>query len=611
MPPAENPNELDAELAFIQKKIAEGVAKARKELDEQKARELHASEEAHQRHTAEVVAKAQRDRDLEWERRSAQAEEKSHREVEQAVARARADASVETDRRVQEAISRQETELTQKFRDELEKRNDALKTQLLQAYEKREQDLKTQLGLDKKAFEDEARRASDRELARDRRDLEETHQAKTRKREEELKEQLAEAVKAREAELRRNLEVELRQREAEMQSRLEEKQRQRLTELEAEAEKKGAQQLTIERSRLETELARKSEATEARLSQESKSHLTEAETRLKEKFTVDLEHERKRIETDFQTRIFRRGRYAQLARRLKGPMFPFSAVVGQDKAKRALLLTAIDPSLGGVVLWGPEGNAKFNLLLAFAQVLEPVHEKLKIPADTYRKWNDEERFLTGRIHFGKETGAYLVDTVLQTAALSLPRPGVKQGAAQSSHSLPPAVLGGLKDEDEEAYHLLSGMTLHVEVSSPSTVEERLEVIRRNLEFRKNPETFRQQYVREEEEIRTNLVKARDRMHGVNLPTKVMTLIARMTLLDHQSANLDVLMEQLARTNAAFEGRTQVESADVMEAADLALLHRMTSREMAELERGLGGQAGSGSSEGGPGGSGARPAPNAR
>ncbi|MDE1834995.1 MAG: hypothetical protein KGJ23_00095 [Euryarchaeota archaeon] len=592
----ESTNELDAELAFIQKKIADGVAKARKELEDAKVLELRELATANERRIAESVGKAQRDRDLEWERRWGQNEEKAQRELERALAEAKADAAADAERKVQEALTRQETELTQKFRDELDQRNEALKVQLLQGYEKREQDLKSQLALDKKAFEDEARRASDRELARDRRDLEETYQAKGRKREEELREQVDERMKAREAELRRNLEVELRQREAEGHSKLEEERRKRASELEAEAEKKGAQQLTIERSRLETEMVRKSEAIEARLSQESKARVSEEESRLKEKFHTDLERERAKIEADFQTRIFRRGRYAQLSRRLKAPMFPFSAVVGQDKAKRALLLSAIDPSLGGVVLWGPEGNAKFNLILSFAQVLEPVHERLKLGAENYRKWSDEERYLTGRIHFGKETGAYLVDTVLQTAALSLPRPPVKQGSAPHvSHALPPAVLGGLKDEDEEAYHLLSGMTLHVEVSSPSTVEERLEVIRRNLEFRKNPEPFRQQYAREEEETRTNLLKARDRTHGVNLPTKVMTLIARMTLLDHQSANLDVMMEQLARTNAAFEGRSTVESADVMEAADLALLHRMTSRELAELERGLGGSAGDGAS----------------
>lgn len=587
MPGPEHSSELDAELAFIQKKISEGVSKARKELEETFRQQLN-----------EAVQKASKDRDAVWEKRAeeamAKAEreldaviQKSERELEAAVNKARAEGAQQAERKAQDAFARKEAELAQGFRDELEKRNDALKAQLLQSYEKRENELKAQLAIDKKAAEEEIRRASDRELTRDRRDLEETFQAKAARKEQELKEQLDVAFKAREAELRRSLEVELRQKETELNSRFQGELNKRRTEVEAELEKKNAQTLTTDRARLEAELSRKTEATEARLSQESKAELQLEEVRLRERFTTELQNERKKIEADLHTRMFRRGRYAQLARRIKAPLFPFPAVVGQDKAKRALLLNAIDPSLGGVVLWGPEGNAKFGMVLGFAQVLAPVQEKLKLGLEDKRAWNDEERYLTGRIHYGKETGAYLVDTVLQNAALSLPRPPVKQGSpAHAGTVMPPAVLGSLRDEDEEAYHLLSTMTLQVEVASPTTVEERLEVIRRNFEFRKNAETFRQQYNAESEELRNNLLKARERLHGVTLPTKVMTLVARMTLLDRQSANLDVLMEQLARTNAAFDGRTTVESSDVMEAADLALLHRLTPREVAELERGL-------------------------
>lgn len=566
--------ELDAELAFIQKKISEGVARQVQEL-----------EERHQRETADALRKANLERDSQWEKRLGDVQVQHAKDTSAAEERGRKQAEVEAARRLQESLGRQEAELAQKFRSDLETKNDALRAQLTAIYEKREQELKTQLAADKKAIDEELKRQADRELARDRRDLEETYQARIRKREEELKAQLDESFKVRESELRRNLEIELRGREAEARAKIEADLQSRIAQLEAQAEKRAQAQLATDRARLEVESAKKGEALEVRVTQEHKAQLAAEEARLAEKHARDLEAARAKIESDFKTRLYRRGRYATLARQLKAPRFPFPALVGQDKAKRALLLNAINPALGGVVLWGPEGNAKFATLITVAQLLAPIEDKLHLETDLKRPWSDEERYLTGRLHYGKEMGSYLVDTTLNTAALSLPRAGrAPRTDGPETHTLPPRLVGALKEEDEEAYHLIAGMTLHVEVASPGSVEERLEVMRRHVEFRKDPVAFAKTYAGEEEEIRSHVIKARERLTSVSVPTKVLALVARMTLLDKQSAHLDVLMEQLARTNAVFEGRNTVESADVMEAADLALLHRLTPRELADLER---------------------------
>jgi MoxR-like ATPase len=222
-------------------------------------------------------------------------------------------------------------------------------------------------------------------------------------------------------------------------------------------------------------------------------------------------------------------------------------------------------------------------MLSFAELMSPLEKEISTPDDVFRAWNDEERYLTGRIHYGHEMAGYLIDTNLHCAALSLPH--VARSHESTSPTLPPLLLNTLKDEDEEAYHLISEYTLHVEVTSPNTVEERLEIMHRNTDFRRNPAEFREHYAKMSEEVRNTVRIARERIPSITISTKVLALIARMTILDKQSLRLDVLMEQLARTNAAFEGRTEVDSTDVMEAADLSLMHRLTPRELSDFERG--------------------------
>jgi chemotaxis protein histidine kinase CheA len=541
--PETTASELDAEMAFIQKKIAEGIARKQKELEERHRREL----------------------------------ENAHKDFESRLG--------EKEREHRAALEKLERELREKQAAALEERSEKLSSEFAEEFAKQEQTLRAKFAEERKAFQEDLQRRSDADLARDKRDLEETFQAKLRKREEELKERFEGDLRNREAELRRALELEYRQKLTEAQTKIEEDLRSRSKELQAAAEQAAQQKIDLERARIENENARKLDTEVARVEHEHRQKLSEAEADLKEKFAGSVEKERHRIEEDFRVRLLKRGRYARLSHALQKPLYPFPAFVGLEKAKRALLLNAINPNVNGVVLWGRQGNGKFSLLLAFAEMLAPMEKDLVGRPEEFRPWNDEERYLTGRVHYGKEMATYLVDTYLQCATLSLP-PAHRRTEGPGASEMPQMLLSSLKDEDEHAYHLLNGFTLHVEVSSPNTVEERLEIMHRNAEFRKAPGPFREKYRAAIEDTLGNIRGAREKVASVAISTKILALVARMTILDKQSSRLDVLMEQLARTNAAFEGRSEVDPTDVMEAADLALMHRLTPREMADLERTL-------------------------
>lgn len=626
-------------MAFIQKKIQEGIAKVQADMearhrqdmaelerkvsgtkDQDCDKRLREAAQAHEQAQKEAIAVAIRGRDQDWERKFENLVRDNERAIEKAVAAAQKERDESWGRKFEEserkhqadkatavaaaerakdeawtnklrdAVTQQAAEITQKTRSEADNRIAGIRDELAQRYEKREMELKQQLETDKRATEAELRRQADRELARDKHDLEETYQAKARKFEEEAKAKAEESLKAREAELKSKMETDLRQERMALRSQVDEGLRTRMQELDAQVEKKVAQATSTEKAALLAEYTRKGEALEAKMQSELRQKIDAEKDRLAKEREGQLAAERTQLEQSVRAKLLHQGRFNKLSRSLHEPLFPFTAVVGQDKAKRALLLNAINPSVGGVVLWGPEGNAKFSMVLGFAELTAPIAEKLSRPGEKPRPWNNEERYLVGRLHYGKDTGSYLIDTQLDAGVLSLPGPsrsvasGPAGGGENASHRIP-SLVGSLATEDEEAYHLITGLTLHVEIESPSSVEERLEIIRRNAEFRKGAESFRKNYRKEEEEIRSHVLAARDRLHSISVPPKLLTIIARMTLLDRQSSTMDVLLEQLARTNAAFEGKGEVEIADVMEAADLALLHRFTPREVAELERG--------------------------
>lgn len=567
---------LDAELAFVQKKIQEGIDRLRAEM------EAH-----HRQEMAELERRVSEIKEQEASRRLDAARATAENELQKSVAKTEKEKDAEWQRRLEDALQRKEAEVAARVKAEADERYEKLKEELGQRYDRREAELKMQLDRDKKALEDELRRANERDLARDKRDLEETYQARVRKREEEIRQQVSEEFRLKEMDLRRTQEAELRQKEAELRAQMEERLRQRQEEWMASQAKRSEQDLVTARAAQEAEYARKTEAAEARLSAEHRTRLSEEEREIRGRLDKEFQSERQKVEEQVRARLLHRGRFSRLSRLLKEPLFPFPAVVGQDKAKRALLLNLINPHVGGVVLWGPEGNAKFSMVVGFAELTDPVLDKLRPNRAERLAWNDPSRYLVGQIHFGRELGSYLVDTQLDNAVLSLPHipPKKADAGAEGHHRIPPSLVGNVRAEDEDAFHAVNSFTLHVEVASPATPEERLEVIRRNQEFRKSPANFRQNYKREEDEIRAHLVAAREPLSQITFSPKLLALIARMTLLDRQSARLDVLLEQLARTNAAFEGRGDVEANDVMEAADLALLHRFTQRELAELERG--------------------------
>jgi hypothetical protein len=372
------------------------------------------------------------------------------------------------------------------------------------------------------------------------------------------------------------------QKQMALSAKFDEDLRNRAAELEAASEKVVSQRIETEKSRLLGEWTQRVQAEELRLAKEHDRKLRDAEEALKAKTAHTLEIEKKNIEETVRKGLLSRGRYSHLTKVLQKPLYPFAAMIGMEKAKRALILNAINPSVGGVVLWGHEGCGKTSLLLSFAEMVAPITENIADSATEHRDWNDEARYVTGQIHFEKEKAVYLIDTVLHGATLSLSHP--QKHAEAGASELPSLLLNSLREEDDHAYHLLSGYTLRVEVASSHTVEARVDVMNRNAEYRRDPRAFREKHRMGGEEVLGRIRSARERFPTVNIPPKMRGMVAQMTTLDKLSSRLDIHIEQLARANAAYEGRAEVALSDVIEAAELVLINKFTPHKVAEAEK---------------------------
>ncbi|OYD08801.1 VWA domain-containing protein [Paludifilum halophilum] len=311
-------------------------------------------------------------------------------------------------------------------------------------------------------------------------------------------------------------------------------------------------------------------------------------------------------------------------------LFPFSAIVGQEDLKTALLLNAVSPRVGGVLIQGDKGNGKSTAVRALSELLPPVSAVPDCPhrCDPEQPFSfcphcqgtpqggkaervpprvvelplgamedrllghpdleaamtrGERRFepgLLARAHRGvlyvDEVNLledHLVDNLLDAAASGWNR--VEREGFSVSHPSRFLLVGTMNPEEGELRpQLLDRFGLAVEVKTPDTPEERLAVMERRMAFDGDPEGFRRRWEGEQTRVAQRLIEARDRLPRVVLSKEQLKQVARITLeADAEGVRADLVICEAAKALAAYEGREEATAEDVRRAAHLALMHR--------------------------------------
>jgi magnesium chelatase subunit D len=305
--------------------------------------------------------------------------------------------------------------------------------------------------------------------------------------------------------------------------------------------------------------------------------------------------------------------------------YPFTALVGQEAMKLALVLNAINPRLGGVLIRGQKGTAKSTAARGLAALLPPIEVvagcrfgcdpaapacpdchpplqsttrrpafvELPIGATEDRVLGtlDLERAIqTGQRHFEPGLLAranrgllyvdevnllpdHLVDTLLDAAAMGTNT--VEREGVSFSHPAAFVLVGTMNPEEGDLRpQLLDRFALAVDVAGMPDPSERAEVVRRRVAYESDPVAFAGRWQAEEEAERAHIAAARACLPSVRMPDHLLDLIARICVeFEVDGLRADVVMYKTALTLAAYAGRREVSVDDIERAAELALPHR--------------------------------------
>jgi magnesium chelatase subunit I len=307
--------------------------------------------------------------------------------------------------------------------------------------------------------------------------------------------------------------------------------------------------------------------------------------------------------------------------------FPFSAIVGQDEMKTAMILTAVDPRIGGVLVFGDRGTGKSTAVRALAALLPPIEAvqgcpvnsataadcpdwftpkdsatqtrqtpvvdlPLGVSEDRVTGALDIERALTsGEKAFAPgllaraNRGYLYIDEVnlledhIVDLLLDVAQSGqnvVERDGLSIRHAAKFVLVGsGNPEEGELRPQLLDRFGLSVEVRSPDDIETRVEVIRRRDAYENNHETFMAEWHPKDAALRAQIVAARQGLMAVKSTSIALYDCAAICLaLGADGLRGELTLLRAARALAAFEGATELTRSHIRAVAPMALRHRL-------------------------------------
>ena len=312
--------------------------------------------------------------------------------------------------------------------------------------------------------------------------------------------------------------------------------------------------------------------------------------------------------------------------------FPFSAIVGQEEMKLAILCAAVDPRIGGVLVFGDRGTGKSTAVRALAALLPKMKAVVGCryacdPADTSSRCEQCATLKTGKVktHLvpvpvvdlplgateDRVVGAldlekaltagvkafepgllarahrgflyidevnlledHLVDLLIDVAASG--ENGVEREGLSVRHPARFVLVGsGNPEEGELRPQLLDRFGLAVEVRTPQDLQSRVEVVRRRDDFERDADNFIERWRKEDDKVRSRLVAARKHLPSVQVPDSALERAAQLCMgLGTDGLRGELTLIRAARALAALDGDAVVGDSQIRRVAKPALRHRL-------------------------------------
>ncbi len=307
--------------------------------------------------------------------------------------------------------------------------------------------------------------------------------------------------------------------------------------------------------------------------------------------------------------------------------FPFSAIVGQDAMKQAMLLTAIDAGIGGVLVFGDRGTGKSTAVRGLAALLPPITAIKGCPINSATEadipdWANvvdrdvvkkptpvvdlplgatedrvvgaldiekalakgEKAFEAGLLARANRGYLYidevnLLEDHLVDLLLDVAQSGenlVEREGLSIRHPARFVLVGsGNPEEGELRPQLLDRFGLSVEVKSPKDIDTRIEVIKRRDAFDQDRAKFVKSWAKSDEAIRKSIIAARKRLSKIRTSDEILKDCAALCLeLGSDGLRGELTLLRAARAQAAFEGASKITRAHLRAVAPMALSHRL-------------------------------------
>ena len=319
---------------------------------------------------------------------------------------------------------------------------------------------------------------------------------------------------------------------------------------------------------------------------------------------------------------------------MKREVYPFTAIVGQERMRMALMLNAVDPSIGGVLIRGHKGTGKSTAVRGLPGILPSIEVvegcPFQCPPDSGRGMHDgcRERLARGEtlpratiptplvemplnatedrvagtlhIEHALRTGQrrfepgllaaanrgilyvdevnllddHLVDLLLDAAASGVNV--VEREGISESHPARFILVGTMNPEEGELRpQFLDRFGLCVFVESLVETEQRKEIVLRRMEFERTPDSFVEEWAEAEGSLAGKIARARDSLDDVRIPGELLELAVRLVVeVEVHGHRADLAILRTARALAALLEKEEVERSDLVEAAHYVLPHRI-------------------------------------
>lgn len=284
--------------------------------------------------------------------------------------------------------------------------------------------------------------------------------------------------------------------------------------------------------------------------------------------------------------------------------YPFEAIVGQEKAKKAILLSIINPKIGGVLLSGEKGTGKTTLIRGLSQLdskIEVINVPLNITEDRLLGGIDFEKTLSSGKRVSNSgllkranknilyideinlLGDYLLNSIFEVNSQKINL--VEREGVSIEEESDFILIGSMNPEEGTLRNqFLEKFGLYVNLKGSEYLEERVEIVKRRLNFEKDKEKFIKKYEREGKFLKEKLILSKKLIKNIEIGQELINLAMKIVLESNVSGNnVEYILLETSKAIAAYNGRDYINIEDLKEASKFVLSHRINKNQEQKQE----------------------------